>query len=182
MDKNKGFTLIELLIVVAIIAILAALAIPSYQKYVLRAHRVEARNALQEVAQKLQQNYSVTRQYDKMNSQNGQQETILSGGSSSSSSSGSIDILQQWGLKQAPAGNGNGVKANYNISIENIDASSFTLKAEATGKQDKDTECQVFRLTSQNVKTAGPKSIMDPSGSSTTNNSRSKTSITCWGG
>lgn len=180
MNKNKGFTLIELLIVVAIIAILAALAIPSYQKYVLRAHRVEARNALQEVAQKLQQNYSVTRQYNKMNSQNGQQVTISDGSSGSSSST--KDVLQEWGLKQAPAGNNNGVKANYNISIEKISASEFTLKAEATGKQEKDTECQVFRLTSQNVKTAGPKSIMNPSSGSTTNNSRSKTSITCWGG
>lgn len=181
MNKNKGFTLIELLIVVAIIAILAALAIPSYQKYVLRAHRVEARNALQEVAQKLQQNYSVTRQYDKMNSKNGQQVTILSDGSSSSSSS-TKDVLQEWGLKQAPAGNNNGVKANYNISIEKISASEFTLKAAATGKQEKDTECQVFRLTSQNVKTAGPKSIMNQNSGSSTNNSRSKTSITCWGG
>lgn len=44
--KQKGFSLIELMIVVVIIGILASIAVPSYQKYVIRASRIDGMTTL----------------------------------------------------------------------------------------------------------------------------------------
>ena len=52
--SQTGFTLIELMVVVVIVAVLASIAYPQYQKYVLKARRVQAGACLQNIAQAME--------------------------------------------------------------------------------------------------------------------------------
>lgn len=59
----RGFTLIELMIVVVIVGILSAVAYPSYQEYVRRGHRAEARAGLLQAQQWLERAATATGAY-----------------------------------------------------------------------------------------------------------------------
>lgn len=51
---RRGFTLIELMVVVVVVAILAAIAIPSYQQYIRRAHLAQAQQEMLKLAEQLE--------------------------------------------------------------------------------------------------------------------------------
>ena len=60
---QSGFTLAELMIVVVIVGILASVALPSYREHVKRAVRADAKAALMENAQFLEQNFTEANRY-----------------------------------------------------------------------------------------------------------------------
>lgn len=62
-SSHHGFTLIELMVAVAIVAILAAIALPSYQQYVIRANRAAAKEAMMDIANRQQQFLVANRAY-----------------------------------------------------------------------------------------------------------------------
>jgi type IV pilus assembly protein PilE len=71
MKRQSGFTLIELMITVAIIALLSAIALPSYQQYVIRARLTDAFSALASAQSSAEQFWSNNRTYVGFNTANG---------------------------------------------------------------------------------------------------------------
>ena len=57
-NTRRGFTLIELMVVLAVAAILAAVAFPSYKGQVAKGRRADGKQALVDLAQKLERFYT----------------------------------------------------------------------------------------------------------------------------
>jgi type IV pilus assembly protein PilE len=130
MRKNRasGFTLIELMIVVVIVGILAAIALPSYQRYVLRSHRTTAVNALLDMGSREVRYYSANNAY-----------------------TSSLTGVNGLGYASNPVPVPDATTTYYNLTAA-ISGNSFTLTAQATGNQVNDTECGNFTYTGLGVK------------------------------
>lgn len=112
-SSNSGFSLIELMIVVAIVAILAAVALPSYQRYLQRGARAEAKTILMESAGILERNYTANGCYH------------VTDGDCSGAATVTAPFLQS-----PKTGT-----ARYTISLTTISAQAYTLRAVPTGSQ-----------------------------------------------
>jgi len=112
----RGFTLLELMIVVTVIGVLTALAMPAYQKYVQRAKRSDAANALMSIA-------AAEEKYYFQNNKYGDNDAL---GLSDTSPEKYYSIAVAVG--------------------EDDNGQSYTITATATGAQASDTDCATFTL------------------------------------
>lgn len=101
----RGFTLIELMIVVAVVAILVAIAYPSYAGYLAKGRRADAKQALLDVAQRLERFYTERGTY-------------------------AGAALGNSGLYPSTSKGG-----YYSLAIDSADANGFAISAAPTGVQ-----------------------------------------------
>lgn len=127
-NRTRGFTLIELMIVVVIVGILAAIALPSYQQYVLRSHRTVAVNALLDMGSREVRYYSANNVYT----------NALTGATG-------------LGYASDPVLVPDGTNPYYSIGAA-IVGNSFLLTATPVGNQMNDAECGNFTYNGLGVK------------------------------
>jgi type IV pilus assembly protein PilE len=144
--KPNGFTLIELMIAVAIIGIIAAIALPSYQKYVLRGNRAVGRVTLSDLAAKQDVYRLKTRAY-------AQTLSPLNG------ISGTSFYIDRAAVVSATASS----TSIYQISMTNIaaDGSAYSLVATPQGYQAKDTDCTSLTLNSVGTRSSTGNASVD---------------------
>jgi type IV pilus assembly protein PilE len=124
-----------------IVAILASIAIPSYQAYVLRSHRTDAKSALLDMASLEERFFSVNNTYSQTSTDLGYTGAVPF----AVGLNGYYQITTLTAVAAVPPANGNnGTPATYSIT------------ATAIGTQVNDTQCQTFTINSAGQQSATP--------------------------
>lgn len=121
---QHGFTLIEVMIVVAMIAILASIALPSYESYMRKTRRIDAKNSLLDLAMRQEKFFSINNKY----------------------SATAADLGYSALPYAVPSSNNN---SYYDLSISlSTNTQSYTATATPKGPQLNDAECYAYTLAS----------------------------------
>jgi type IV pilus assembly protein PilE len=121
--RSHGFTLLELVIACAIVAILAAIAYPSYQNSIQKSRRAEATAALLGVASQL----------ERFSTEKGSYTTATLG-----TGAGAVFANHT-------------ENSYYNLSLANLTATTYTIRAAPTGAQAADP-CGTLTYNEQGFK------------------------------
>jgi prepilin-type N-terminal cleavage/methylation domain-containing protein len=138
--RIKGFTLIELLVVIAIVAILGAIAIPAYNKFMLKGNRPEALSGLSALQLQQQRLRSGCPTYA---------SRLIAGSDPNCDRSDPANVVGELGgeVSEMTATIDAGTPANsyvttfnehYQIKLSGTNDSGYTLTAAAVGSQQAD--------------------------------------------
>jgi type IV pilus assembly protein PilE len=133
--RARGVTLVELMVVVAVLAVIASIAVPSYRGYMRRAQRADATAALLQVRSA----------QEKFFLQNGRYATA-----------DEFDNAKEDG---GLGFSGTSEHGHYTVDLPNATATTFTARAQATGGQAADSQCQTFTIDQGGVRTSTPNGI-----------------------
>ncbi len=141
--RQLGVTLLELMAAVAILAIITVVAASTYQSQILKAHRIDAKNAIMALAAREEQYYSAYNTYTNSPSALGYAASVTAFPVAVTSNSGSRSYY------------------SLNVTVTAATTSpyapaAFTVTATATGSQTADTNCQTFQVNSLGVQTSAP--------------------------